>query len=72
MDLDKLSSIAERVGFVLAFVLAAVAVVAKAANVEPMGYSPWHLLELAVVVLIFVVAVLLRQIRQELRKPKPA
>jgi hypothetical protein len=70
VDLDKLSSLAERILFVVAFLLLGVAVVARAAIWQPMGYTPWHLLELAVVALIFVVALLLRQIRQELRKPK--
>lgn len=65
--MSSLSSLANRVLFGLAFVLAALAVIEKVANV--LGYtmlreySPSRLLELAAVALLFVIALLLREIR---------
>jgi len=56
-----------RVFFVLAFLLAGVAVWEKLANLAGMtmlrGYAPWRLLELAAVILLFVIALQLRELK---------
>jgi hypothetical protein len=65
--MNKLSSLVNRALFGLAFVLAALAIVEKVANL--LGYtlvgeySPSRMLELAAVALLFVIALLLREIR---------
>jgi hypothetical protein len=65
--MPKLSSVVNRALFALAFVLAALAVIEKLANTLGYtilrGFSPSRLLELAAVVLLFVIALLLREIR---------
>ncbi|MBI1723048.1 MAG: hypothetical protein HYR48_03985 [Gemmatimonadetes bacterium] len=76
MDFDKLSSQASRVFFTAAFTLFTVAVIQwflSWFHLSLFGrtYTPGRLLEFAVISLIFVIALLLRQIREELRKPKP-
>ena len=68
MGLDKLTSHVSRLFFAVAFLLAAVAIFERIANFVGFTllrgmYNPGRLLELAALLLIFVVAVLLRQIR---------
>ena len=72
MDLEQYSSIASRIGFFGAAALLVIAVVEKLANT--IGYTtfvasvatPARTLEYAVILLIFVIALLLRQIREKL------
>lgn len=73
MTFDKLNSLVCRVFFTLAFALLAISLLEVIAH--EMGYTilrrsfdPSRLLEYAVILLVFVVAVLLRQIRQNLSK----
>ena len=72
MNLDKLSAVAVRVFFWIAFTLLALAVAEIASRA--CGYTflrwrePGRLLEYAVFFLIFVVAILLRQIRDRLAR----
>ena len=75
MDADKLSSQASRVFFTAAFTLFAVSVIEWCLSwfqVSIFGrtYTPGRLMEFAAISLVFVIALLLRQIREELRKPK--
>lgn len=70
--MSNLSSLVNRSLFGFAFVLAALSVLEKAANV--LGYTvlgdypPSRLLELAVVALLFVIALLLREMRDGSRR----
>ena len=72
MEPEQYSSIASRIGFYGAAALLVMAVVEKLANT--IGYTtfavsvaaPGRMLEYAVVLLIFVIALLLRQIREKL------
>jgi hypothetical protein len=73
MNLDRLGSFLSHVFSVVAFVLLALSVVQWLANV--LGYTilnqvyrPGRLMELAAIYAVFVVALLLRQVRQEIRK----
>lgn len=72
MNLEQLSAVAVRVFFFAAFGLLVIAVLEVAAH--EMGYTilggrePGRLLEYAVILLIFVVAILLRQIRDRLAR----
>lgn len=73
MNLDRLGSLLSHVFSVVAFVLLALGVVQWLANV--LGYTilnqvyrPGRLMELAAIYAVFVVALLLRQVRQEIRK----
>ncbi len=73
MNLEKLSSLVCRSLFFAAFALLAVAILERALNfggftVLKGFYQPSRLLELAATALLFVVALLLRQIREQLRK----
>lgn len=74
MDTDKLSGYVSRVFFVGALVLFAVAVVGRVLAVVGVqlgiGYVPGRLVEFAAMFLVPVIAVLLRQIREELRKQR--
>jgi len=73
MDLALYSSIASRIGFFGAFAFLSAAVVERLANAA--GYtttlaqvgSPGRMLEYAVVLLIFVIALQLREIRQRIK-----
>jgi hypothetical protein len=73
MDLERYSSLASRVGFFGAFLLLGMAVLERLANT--VGYttiltsinSPGRMLEYAGILLIFVIALLLRQIRDQLK-----
>ncbi|PYU05258.1 MAG: hypothetical protein DMG33_11485 [Acidobacteria bacterium] len=73
MNLDRLGSLLSHVFSVAAFVLLALGVVEWLANA--MGYTilgqvyrPGRLMEFAAIFAVFVVALLLRQVRQEIRK----
>ncbi len=73
MNLVTLNSVLCRVFFVGAFVLLALAVFEKAVNLCGYtllreAYSPGRLLEFAAVGLLVVVVLLLRQLRDELKK----
>ena len=76
MDIDKLSSLCSRVFFAAAlmlFVLAVLEWVLARFNVAlATGYDAGRLVEFAAMFLLPVVIALLRQIREELRKQKPA
>jgi hypothetical protein len=72
MELEKLSSLVSRTFFFGAFLLLAVAVIEKLLNLlgssmPGMTIRPARLLEWAVILLVFVIALLLRQIREELK-----
>ena len=76
MNQDKLSSILSRLLFVGAFVTVGAAISDKIANF--FGYtflwrvSPGRLLEFAAVLLVFTIALLLRQVRDQLRRGSPS
>lgn len=76
MDVDKLSHYASRTFFYLALLLFVVAVIewilAAVGAMRPEWYTPGRLIEFAAMFLLPVITVLLRQIRQELRKGKQA
>mgnify|MGYP006865032903 CR=1 FL=1 len=65
--MNKLTSMISRVFFFVAFILAGLAVWEKLANFAGQtllrGYPPSRLLELAMVVLLFIVALQLREIK---------
>ncbi len=71
-SVDKLSSIVSRLFFFAAFVLLVLAVAERLANffgytILREAYAAGRLLEFAAVLLIFVVALTLRQLRNEMR-----
>ena len=71
--MTRMSSVVNRVLFAAAFVLAGVAIVEKLTNVLGYtilgaNYEPSRLIELAVSALLFVIALLLRDIRDALTK----
>jgi hypothetical protein len=73
MNFNKLSSIASRIVVIGAFVLIGLAAIEYVANlfgytVLRHAYSTGRLVELAAALLVIVIALLLRQIRDELRK----
>jgi len=76
MNLEKITSIGFRILFSLSLIFLFVAVAERFANfigytfLQQTPYSPWRLLEFAAICLIFVIAILLRQIREELVQPK--
>lgn len=74
MDNDKLSGYAGKGFFVGALVLFVVAVVGWVMTMAGaqlgIGYRPGRLVEFAAMFLVPVIAVLLRQIREELRKQR--
>ena len=64
-------SMASRLFFLVAFVLLGLGVIERIANqvgYTVAHYAPGRLLEIAVILLIFVIAIQLRAIRLELRK----
>lgn len=75
MGLEKLVSWVSRLFFFVAFVLFGLAVIERIANA--VGYTivqQWsggRLLELAVVLLVFVIAAQLREVKDALKKSKP-
>ena len=76
MNLEKMISIGSRILFSLSLIFLVVAVGERITNLigytflRQTTYTPWRLLEFAAIFLIFVIAILLRQIREELRQPK--
>ena len=73
MSLEKLYSVTSRVFFGGSFLLVLIAVAEGAANVFGYTvlrdtYAPGRLLEFAGIAMIFVVVLLLRQIRESLRQ----
>ena len=76
MDLQRVMSLVSRVFFVASFALLALAVLERLVNVfgytflGSTGYFASRLLEFAVILLVFVIAMLLRQIRDELKTSK--
>jgi len=72
MNLDTLTSIVTRLFFLGAFALLSAAVLERLANVLGYtflrGYTPGRLIEFAAVLLIFIIAVLLRQVRDAVRQ----
>jgi hypothetical protein len=76
MNLDRLGSLISHVFSMVAFLLLALSVVEWLANVFgytilSQRYRPGRLMELAAIFTVFVVALLLRQVRQEIRKGRP-
>ena len=73
MNLQKLISITSRLFFLGAFVLLGLAVIERVANAAGYTllqlYRGGRLLEFAVVLLVFVIAIQLREIREELKRP---
>lgn len=76
MNLQKLISMTSRIFFLGAFVLFVLALIERVANAT--GYtildqttSTVHLLGAAVVLLIFVIAIQLREMKEELKSRKP-
>ena len=76
MDLEKLNSIVYRILFFGSFLLLAVAVLEFVLNwfgytvLQAIGYTAGRVLHLAALLLTFVLALLLRQVREELKKAK--
>jgi preprotein translocase subunit SecY len=75
MSLEKLVSLVSRLFFLGAFVLLALALIERIANA--FGYtllqqfSGGRLLEFAVVLLVFVIAAQLREMKEVLKRAKP-
>ena len=75
MSLEKLISTMSRLFFLAAFVLLGLALVERVANAT--GYTiievarAGRLLEFAVVLLVFVIAMQLREMKEELKSRKP-
>lgn len=76
MSLQKLISMTSRLFFFGAFLLFGLALIERAANAT--GYtildqktSIVHLLDAAVVLLVFVIAIQLREMKEELKSRKP-
>ena len=73
MSLEKLMSMSSRLFFLGAFVLLGLAVIERVANATGYTilqlYRGGRLLEFAVVLLVFVIAIQLREIREELKRP---
>lgn len=76
MDVDRWSSVGSRLCFAVAVLLFLLAVIewvlGRFGVAFWIGYDAGRLTEFAAMLLIPVVTVLLRQIRDELRKQKPA
>ncbi len=75
MSLEKLMSMTSRLFFLGAFVLLGLAVIERVANAT--GYTimqlfqSGRLLEFAVVLLVFVIAMQLREMKEELKSRRP-
>jgi hypothetical protein len=73
MNYDRLASLVSRAFVFGAFVLIAVGVIEYLANmfgytVIGLAHTPSHLIELGAALTVIVIALLLRQIREQLRK----
>ena len=76
MNVDKLCHYGSRTFFYAALILFAAAIVVKVLGmlkmIPMMGYNAGRLVEFSAMFLVPVITVLLRQIREELRKGRPA
>jgi len=76
MNVDKLSSLMSRLFFYASLLFLVLAIVEKGANLARYtvlrSYTPEKLLEAAATMMIFVIALLLRQIREALQRPRGA
>jgi len=74
MSLEKLVSLISRLFFVGAFILLGLALIERIANASGytvlQHYSGGRLLEFAVVLLVFVIAAQLREVKEEIKKTK--
>ena len=76
MNLEKIFDIGYRILFSVSLILLIAAVGERFVNLmgytflQQTAYSPWRLLEFAAIFVLFVIAILLRQIREELKQPK--
>jgi hypothetical protein len=73
MNSEKINSVVSRLFFAGSFLMLATAVFEKLANLSGYTivrgtYEPSRLLELAAILLLFVIAMLLRQVREALRR----
>lgn len=75
MSLEKLVSLVSRLFFLGAFALLALALIERIANASGYTilqlYTGGRLLEFAVVLLVFVIAVQLREMKEELKSRRP-
>ncbi len=75
MNLEKLMSMASRLFFISSFVLLGIAVIERIANAAGYTimrlYQGGRLLEFAVVLLVFDIAIQEREIKQELKSRRP-
>jgi len=75
MSFERIVSVASRLFFLGAFVLLGLAVIEKIANAFDytilQKYRASHVLELAVVCLVFVIAMQLREMREVLKRKTP-
>jgi hypothetical protein len=77
MTCDKMISVVSRLFFVAAFVLLGLEIIGRISNgagytIVLLGrFSAGRLLEIAAILLVFVIAVQLREIKQELKKRNP-
>ena len=71
MDIDKMTSLASRVFFVIALLALALGFLEKIANMAgytiTQNYTPGRLLEISVAFALFILVFLVRQIRQDVR-----
>jgi hypothetical protein len=71
--IDKWTSILSRIFFTLAFIIFVIAVLSKIAilfgwNMNWMHFDPGRLFEFSAMMMVFVIVMLLRQIREKLGK----
>jgi len=75
MSLEKLVSLVSRLFFLGAFVALGLALIERIANASGYTilrvYGGGRLLEVAVVLLVFVIAIQLREMREELKRGRP-
>ena len=76
MNIESISSIVSRLFFLTSFVLVSAAVTEWTVNLlgytlfRQWAYTAGRLLEFAAILLVFVIALLLREVRDELRKSR--
>jgi hypothetical protein len=75
MNMEKLNSMGSRLFFITALVLLAIAVLERVAHllgytILQGAYTAGRMLEFSALLVTFVIALLLRQIREELKKSK--
>ena len=75
MNIEKFSSVVSRLFFLGAFVLLGLALIERVANAFGYTilrvYQGGRLLEIAVALLVFVIAIQLREMREELKRRGP-